>query len=82
MERDPDVSLRIAGRDYPVQVGDVAEGALYNRVNTAYTEKYGMMTDVLLATMRPLLGYPAAEYLLDPVQVVHQKRVRVQRRAR
>ena len=56
MERDPNVSLRIAGRDYPVRVSAVAEGALYDRVNAAYTEKYGMMSDVFLATMRPFLG--------------------------
>jgi hypothetical protein len=56
MERDPNVSLRIAGRDYPVRVSAVAEGALYDRVNAAYTEKYGMMSNVVLATMRPFLG--------------------------
>ena len=56
MERDPNVSLRIAGRDYPVRASAVAEGALYDRVNAAYTEKYGVMSDAFLATMRPFLG--------------------------
>ncbi len=56
MERDPNVSLRIAGRDYPVRVSAVTEGALYDRVNAAYTEKYGMMSDALLAMWRPFGG--------------------------
>ncbi len=56
MERNPDVSLRIAGRDYPVRVSAVAEGALYDRVNAAYTEKYGMTRNMFLALMRPFLG--------------------------
>ena len=56
MERDPNVSLRIAGRDYPVRVSAVSEGTLYDRVNAAYTEKYGMMSDALLAMWRPFGG--------------------------
>ena len=56
VERDPEVSLRIAGRDYPVRVSAVAEKALYDRVNAAYREKYGLMSDVLLVATRPFLG--------------------------
>ena len=56
IERDPNVSLRIAGRDHPVRVSAVVEGALYDRVNAAYTEKYGVMSDVVLAVMRPFQG--------------------------
>jgi len=56
IERDPNVSLSIAGRDYPVRVSAVSMGTLYDRVNAAYTEKYGMMSDALLAMWRPFGG--------------------------
>ena len=56
IEREPNVSLRIAGDDYPVRVSVVSKGGLYDRVNAAFTEKYGLMSDMLLATMRPFLG--------------------------
>ena len=56
IRRDPNVSLRFDGRDYPIRVSVVADGALYESVNAAYTEKYGLMSDVILAMMRPFLG--------------------------
>lgn len=56
IERDPNVSLSIAGRDYPVRVSAVADRELFDRVNAAFTKKYGMMRSVGLAVMRPFLG--------------------------
>jgi len=56
IERDPSVLLRIGGDYHPIRVRAVAKGALYDQVNAAFTEKYGILSDVFLAAMRPFLG--------------------------
>ena len=56
LESDPKAALRIQGVDHPIRAIPVKDPALYNRVNEAYTAKYGVMPHVMLAVMRPFLG--------------------------
>ena len=56
LERDPKAALRIQGKDHPIRAIPVKDPALYDRVNEAYTEKYGITPHVLLSVMRPFLG--------------------------
>lgn len=56
LERDPNLALRIAGADYPVRVVPVKDPALHDRVNAAFTEKYGVTPHIFLGIMRPFLG--------------------------
>jgi hypothetical protein len=41
IERDPDVTLRIAGVAYPLRAEPVIDGPLRDRIHAAFREKYG-----------------------------------------
>ena len=56
MLRNPDIALRIAGAEYAVQTVAVQDEAHFDRVNEAFTGKYGVGPHVFLAMMRPFLG--------------------------
>jgi hypothetical protein len=56
LERDPKAALRIQAKEIPIRAIPVKDPELYNRVNEAYTAKYGTMPHVFLAVMRPFLG--------------------------
>ena len=56
LERDPNLRLKIAGKEIAVRPVPVKDPEKYNRVNEAYTEKYGVMPHAFLAIMRPFLG--------------------------
>ena len=56
LERDPKAALRIQGKDHPIRAIPVKDPELYNRVNEAYTAKYGRTSHVFLGVMRPFLG--------------------------
>jgi hypothetical protein len=56
LERDPLAALRIKGKEYPIRPVPVKDPELYNRVNEAYTAKYGVTPHVFLSVMRPFLG--------------------------
>ena len=55
MNRSPDVTLRIAGRDYALRSAPVADGELVKRVHDVFGEKYGF-PNYPLAILRPFLG--------------------------
>ena len=56
LESDPKAALRIQGKEHPIRAIPVKDPELYDRVNEAYTAKYGRMPHVFLAVMRPFLG--------------------------
>ena len=56
LERDPNLRLKIAGKEIAVRPVPVKDPEMYKRVNDAYTEKYGVFPHILLAVMRPFLG--------------------------
>ncbi len=56
LESDPKAALRIQGKDHPIRAIPVKDPALYQRVNEAYTAKYGRMPHVFLSVMRPFAG--------------------------
>lgn len=56
LERDPLAALRIQDKEIPIRAIPVKDPELYNRVNEAYTAKYGRTPHVFLAVMRPFLG--------------------------
>ena len=56
LESDPKAALRIQGKEHPIRAIPVKDPQLYNRVNEAYTAKYGITPHVFLAVMRPFLG--------------------------
>ena len=56
LESDPKAALRIQGKEIPIRAIPVKDPELYNRVNEAYTAKYGTMPHVFLSVMRPFLG--------------------------
>jgi hypothetical protein len=56
LERDAKAALKIQGKEIPIRAIPVKDPELYNRVNEAYTAKYGTMPHVFLSVMRPFLG--------------------------
>ncbi|TMA29693.1 MAG: DUF2255 family protein [Deltaproteobacteria bacterium] len=56
LERDPKAALRIKGKEIPIRPIPVKDPELYNKVNEAYTAKYGVTPHVFLSVMRPFLG--------------------------
>ena len=56
LESDPKAALRIQGKDHPIRAIPVKDPELHNRVNEAYTAKYGRMPHIFLAVMRPFAG--------------------------
>ena len=56
LESDPNAALRIQGKDHPIRAIPVEDPELYDRVNEAYTAKYGVTPHIFLAVMRPFLG--------------------------
>ena len=56
LERDPKAALRIQGKDHAIRAIPVKDPALHDRVNEAFTAKYGRTPHVFLAVMRPFLG--------------------------
>jgi len=56
LESDPKLALKIQGKEHPIRATLVQDPDLYNRVNEAYTAKYGITPHVFLAVMRPFLG--------------------------
>jgi hypothetical protein len=56
LESDPKAALKIAGKEIPIRAVPVKDPALYDRVNEAYTAKYGVTPHVFLSVMRPFLG--------------------------
>jgi hypothetical protein len=56
LERDRKAALRIRGQEIAIRAIPVKDPELYNRVNEAYTAKYGRMPHVFLSVMRPFLG--------------------------
>jgi hypothetical protein len=56
LERDTKAALKIQGKEHPIRVIPVKDPEVYNRVNEAYTAKYGVTPHVFLAVMRPFLG--------------------------
>ena len=51
VERSPDVTLRIEGREYPLRASFVSDAPLRERIVAAFREKYGW-TDGLLDVFR------------------------------
>ena len=47
IERDPDVTLRIEGNEYPLRVDVVQDAGLIRRVEEAFRAKYGWMDRAL-----------------------------------
>lgn len=56
LERDRDVTLRIAGADYAVRANSVSDEALTDRIHETFTEKYGGVPNFFLNIMRPFMG--------------------------
>jgi len=56
LERDSNLRLKIAGKEIAVRPVPVKDPETYERVNEAYTEKYGVSPHIVLAIMRPFLG--------------------------
>src|SRR5258706_1820785 len=56
LERDPKAALKIRGVEVAIRPVPVKDPALYDRVNEAYTAKYGVTPHVFLSVMRPFLG--------------------------
>jgi len=56
LERDAKSALRIKGKEIPIRAIPVKDPELYNKVNEAYTAKYGVTSHVFLSVMRPFLG--------------------------
>ena len=56
LERDAKAALKIRDREIPIRLIPVRDPALFDRVNEAYTAKYGVTPHVFLAVMRPFLG--------------------------
>lgn len=56
LESDPKAALRIQGKDHPIRAIPVKDLELYDRVNEAYTAKYGVTPHIFLSVMRPFLG--------------------------
>jgi hypothetical protein len=57
VKRDPAITLRIEGADYPVDVTFIEDDALRERVETTFREKYGWSDAVigLIRGSRPLI---------------------------
>jgi hypothetical protein len=56
LERDAKAALKIQDKEIPIRAIPVKDPELYNKVNEAYTAKYGTMPHVFLSVMRPFLG--------------------------
>lgn len=56
LESDPKAALRIRDKEIPVRAIPVKNPELHQRVNEAFTAKYGRMPHVFLSVMRPFLG--------------------------
>ncbi len=56
LERDSAAALRIGDKEIPVRAVPVKDPELFNRVNEAFTAKYGRTPHVFLSVMRPFLG--------------------------
>ena len=56
LERDPNARLKIAGKEIAVRPVPVKDPEVYRKVNEAYTAKYGRISHIFLAIMRPFLG--------------------------
>jgi len=56
LERDPKAALRIQDKEIAIRAIPVKDPALYQRVNEAYTAKYGRMPHIFLSVMRPFAG--------------------------
>ncbi|HKA15319.1 MAG TPA: DUF2255 family protein [Myxococcota bacterium] len=56
LERDTKAALRIKDKEVAIRAIPVKDPELYNRVNEAYTAKYGVTPHVFLSVMRPFLG--------------------------
>jgi len=56
LENGADVVLKIQGKEIPIRAIPVKDPDVYNRVNEAYTAKYGVTPHVFLSVMRPFMG--------------------------
>ena len=66
VERNPDVVVRIAGRDYPLRATRITDPVVLDEVNDVFRQKYGF-SDAAMGIFRGLLGEPKI-MRLDPRQ--------------
>ena len=66
VERNPDVVVRIAGRDYPLRATRITDPVVFDEVNEVFRQKYGF-PDAVMGVLRGLLGEPKI-MRLDPRQ--------------
>jgi hypothetical protein len=55
IDRDPDVTLRIAENEYPLRAQKVTDEELFNRLQATFRERYGFR-DRLTGLIRSLIG--------------------------
>ena len=56
LERDPKAALKIKDKEIAIRPVPVKDPELYQKVNEAFTAKYGVVPHIFLAIMRPFLG--------------------------
>jgi hypothetical protein len=66
VERNPDVVVQIAGRDYPLRATRITDPVVIDEVNDVFREKYGF-SDAAIGIFRGLMGEPKI-MRLDPRQ--------------
>jgi len=66
VERNPDVVVRIAGRDYPLRATRITDPVVIEEVSEVFRQKYGF-SDAAIGIFRGLMGEPKI-MRLDPRQ--------------